>query len=91
MHSDDRVRLKHMLDAANDAVSFIDGRSRADLDGDKMLTLSLVRCLEIIGEAAGRSSDECRIACPRLPWQEMIGMRNRLIHAYFDINHDILW
>lgn len=56
-----------------------------------MLVHSLVRCLEIIGEAAARISDEGKAALPQIPWNSIVGMRNRLIHAYFDINLDTVW
>jgi uncharacterized protein with HEPN domain len=55
MRKADRVRLQHMLDAANEALSFIQGRTRSDLDNDRMLVLSLIRELEIIGEAASQN------------------------------------
>ena len=88
---DDRVRLLHMVDAAETALGFISGRQRADLDTDTMLRFALVRAVEIIGEAASRMSSECRERSPDIPWSLMVSMRNRLVHAYFDINRDILW
>jgi len=88
---DDSVRIRHILDAAREAVSFANGRSRADLDTDRKLNLSLVRLLEIIGEAARGISTQFRQAYPDLPWQSMVGMRDRLIHGYFDINLDVVW
>jgi len=87
----DRVRLRHMLDAARQALAFVDGRSKADLDSDAMLLLALTRAVEIVGEAAGKVTPEGRRTCPGLPWPEMTGMRNRLVHAYFDVDHDVLW
>jgi uncharacterized protein with HEPN domain len=56
-----------------------------------MLTLSLVKCVEIIGEAAGRISDEVRAGHPQIPWRDIVGMRHHLIHAYYDVNLDIVW
>jgi uncharacterized protein with HEPN domain len=91
MQKDDRVRLQHMLDAANEALTFIRSRIRADLDNDRMLVLSLMRELEIIGEAASQVSRETRSQISTVPWQDIIGMRNRLIHAYFDVDLDTLW
>lgn len=91
MRKDDRVRLRHMLDAANEALTFILGRTRADLDNDRMLVLSLVRELEIIGEAASKVSRETRSQKSAIPWQDITGMRNRLIHAYFDVDLDTVW
>lgn len=91
MRKDDRVRLQHMLDAANEALGFIQGKTRSDLDKDRMLVLSLVKELEIIGEAASKVSGEIRSQNSAIPWQDIGGMRNRLIHAYFDINLDVVW
>jgi len=91
MFEDDSVRIRHILDAAREAVAFSQGRSREDLDTDRRLNLSLVRLLEIIGEAARGISSEFREAHPDLPWKSMIGMRDRLIHAYFDVNLDVVW
>ena len=91
MDGDDEVRLLHMLDAAKEALSFVQGRSRSELDENRMLVLSLVKDVEIIGEAAYRISAESRGDLPSIPWADVIGMRHRLIHAYFDINLDVLW
>jgi uncharacterized protein with HEPN domain len=87
----DRVRLEHMLEAALDALSFASGRSRQDLAADRMLLFSLERAFEIMGEAAGKVSAEFRSANPEIPWADIVGMRHRLIHAYFDVNLDIVW
>lgn len=91
MRVEDGVRLCHMIEAAESAVQFIAGRQRMDLDADLMLLFALVRAIEILGEAASRISAETRGAHTGIPWQAIIGMRNRLIHAYFDINTEIVW
>jgi uncharacterized protein with HEPN domain len=80
-----------MLDAALEACSFIREKNRADLDRDRMLTLSLVKCIEIIGEAAAQVSEDSRRDVPGIPWSSIIGMRNRLIHAYFDVDLHRVW
>ena len=67
MRKDDLVRLRHMLDAAREAQEFARGRQRSDLNRDRMLTLSLVKCIEIIGEAAGRVGSETRSQYPQIP------------------------
>jgi uncharacterized protein with HEPN domain len=79
-----------MIEAAEKALSFIAGRQRADLDSDEMLRFALVQAEQIIGEAASRISPETRAAIP-LPWNDIMFMRNRLVHAYFDIDHDVVW
>jgi uncharacterized protein with HEPN domain len=91
MFEDDEIRLKHILDAAREAVSFTENRSREDLDSDRKLNLSLVRLLEIIGEAARGITEEFRQDHSELPWKSMAGMRDRLIHGYFDVNFDVVW
>jgi uncharacterized protein with HEPN domain len=91
MRHEDLVRLRHMRDAAHDALSFVAGRARQDLDSDRQLAMALVKCIEIVGEAANAVSQETRDQVPMLPWADMIGMRNRLVHGYYDINYDILW
>ena len=67
------------------------GRTRAELDTDRLLNLSLVWLLEIFGEAAGRVSAEERVRHPGIPWAEMVGLRNRLIQGYDSVDFDILW
>lgn len=91
MLKDDAIRLQHMLDAARDALSFVAGKSRVDLNTNRMLALSLVKSIEIIGEAASRVSPDCQAQCGGIPWPEIVGMRNRLIHAYFNVDLDIVW
>jgi uncharacterized protein with HEPN domain len=91
MRKDDLVRLRHMLDAARDAISFTRNATRKTLDSDRKLTLSLVKSIEIIGEAASKVSKESREQCPGVPWTDIVAMRNRLIHAYYDIDLDRVW
>lgn len=79
-----------MIEAGDAALEFARGRNRADLDSDRMLVFALVRAVEVMGEAAGRISPESRAAIPA-PWPQIVAMRNRLIHAYFDIDRTILW
>ena len=87
----DIVRLRHMLDAAKEAMEFAKSAQRSDLDTDRKLALSLVRLVEIIGEAAKQVSATSRELCPEIPWSNIAGTRDRLIHGYYDVDYDIIW
>ena len=88
---DDALRLQHMLDYARETIVLSKGRSRADLDSDRLFNLAMTRLVEIIGESAARLSEELRQAHSQVPWAQIIAARNRLIHGYDRINFDILW
>ena len=91
MRRDDAIRVRHMLDAAREALSFAKGKDRKNLSSDRMLTLSIVKSIEIIGEAASTVTPETRAHFPTVPWRDIVAMRNRLIHVYFDIDLDRVW
>lgn len=91
MQHEDRVRIQHMLDACSEAERFVTGRVRGDLETDRMLLFALVRCIEIIGEAASRVSDAGKAEAQPIPWRSVIAMRNRLIHGYFDVDPETVW
>lgn len=91
MPKNDAVRLKHMLDATREALGFVRGRSREDLQRDRMLALALVKSIEIVGEAAARVTPETQLRYPGIPWLDVVAMRNRLIHAYYDVDLDRVW
>jgi uncharacterized protein with HEPN domain len=80
-----------MLEAAREARHFAKGKTRSDIDRDRLLALALMRCIEIVGEAATNVSNECRETLPAIPWKSILGMRNRLVHAYFEIDLDVVW
>jgi uncharacterized protein with HEPN domain len=80
-----------MLDHAREAVELSGGRSRNDLDTDRQFALALVRLVEIVGEAAARVPQTVRQEITDVPWQQIVGMRNRLIHGYDEVDFDILW
>ena len=88
---DDLTRLKHIQQAAEEAISFVRGRNRNDLETERMLSLALVKLIEIIGEAANNVSIEKQNQYSQIPWRRMIGMRNRLTHAYFEVDLEIVW
>jgi uncharacterized protein with HEPN domain len=91
MNDNDLIRLRHMLDAAREAIRFIGGASRSDLDQNRMLVFALTRAIEIVGEAASKISKETQSQTSHIPWPQIIGMRNRIVHAYYDIDLDRLW
>lgn len=91
MRPDDLIRLRHILDAGREAMGFVRDRTRDDLDRDHMLVLALIKEIEIIGEAAYQLRDETKAKVTGVPWDEIVAMRHRLVHAYFDIDLDILW
>ncbi|MFQ5895627.1 MAG: DUF86 domain-containing protein [Nitrospinota bacterium] len=90
-HHSDIIRLRHMLDHAREAVELTQGKKRGNLDDDRLLQLGLVRLVEILGEAAGRVSKEFRGRHPSIPWEDVVSMRNKLIHEYDRVDLDILW
>jgi len=80
-----------MLDATAAALSFVENRQREDLDQDQMLLFALVRAIEVIGEAASKVGTDSRAELSDIRWSAIVGMRNRLVHAYFDVDRNILW
>jgi uncharacterized protein with HEPN domain len=87
----DAASLRHMLDHSREALALVKNKRRGDLDDDRVLSLALVRLLEIIGEAASRVSETIRNRYPEIPWSQIISLRNRLIHGYDSVDMDILW
>jgi uncharacterized protein with HEPN domain len=88
---DDTVYLRHILDAIQRIQEYITGISYDQFLGNVLLQDGVVRQLEIIGEAATRISVEFRDTHPGTEWGKMIGMRNRLIHVYFEVDLSIIW
>ena len=91
MEVKDSARIAHILEAAQDVKNFIQGKDRSSLETEKMLLYAIVRAIEIIGEASSKISSETRSQYPDLPWRDAIGMRNQLIHAYINVDLDIVW
>jgi uncharacterized protein with HEPN domain len=91
MKLDDKIRVQHMIDAADEVKSFVGDTSEQDFIKNRMLILSVIKEIEIIGEAASRISEVTKLKYPDILWQDIIGMRNRLIHGYFDVNVKLVW
>lgn len=91
MRKHDLVRIAHMIESGQDAISIAAGLSREEITADRIRWLALTRAVEIVGEAAFNISEQTRNQYPDIPWQDIIGMRHRLVHAYHDLNPGILW
>ena len=87
----DAIRLGHMLEVARRAVRHAQSRSRKELETDELFLHGIVHMLLVLGEAAARVSDDLRERLPSIPWREVIGMRNHLIHGYDDVEHETVW
>ena len=89
--NDDPTRLRHIIEAAREALGYVDGMDRNEFKASRPMQHSVVRCIEIVGEASSRLSAALREANPQIPWTDIIGMRNRIVHAYFDMDTEIVW
>ena len=85
-----KERLRDILDAIA-AIERHRGRDKAAFERDELLQVWFLRHLQIIGEAARALPEDVRALVPEIPWSEIIGMRNILVHGYFDIDTDIVW
>lgn len=90
-HSDNRQRLRHMLDAAEELQEFTVGKTYADMQADRGLQHICLHCLLIIGEAANAVDQDFRDAHTQISWRPIIAMRHRLMHGYFDVELSIIW
>ena len=86
----DKVRLQDILEAIEKIEQYTD-RGRQAFDTDEMLQVWVVYHLQILGEAASKISPELRIQYPDVPWTQIVGMRNILVHDYFGIDLDVVW
>ena len=91
MLKDDHIYLEHMLEAAQGILKRIIGVSKADYDRNEDLRIILVHLLQVIGEAARNVSPETCCKYPNIPWEEVIGMRHRLVHDYINVKYTIVW
>ncbi len=87
----DDDRIAHMIEACEQATEFVAGRTRTDLDHDRMLELALTKLVEIVGEAAKSVTEETRARYPDVPWSEASRARDFLAHHYFQLDLDRLW
>ncbi len=87
---DVKERLQDILQAI-DAIERYKGVNRKSFEQDEMLQVWFLYHLRIIGEAARALPEDVRALAPEVPWSQIIGMRNILVHGYFDIDTDIVW
>jgi len=87
----DEAYLLDILIAARKALRFVEGMTWEGFQQSELHQNAVMRPLEIIGEAARLVSQQTRQAHPEIPWEQMIGMRNRLIHEYFRVNLKTVW
>lgn len=88
---DDRIRAQHMLEAARDVATIAAGRSMDDLRTDMPMRRAMVNAIQEIGEAAAKISPIGRARINAIPWGVVVGMRNRLVHGYDEINVEVVW
>lgn len=83
--------VQDILDSVNDVGSFIEGMDFEEFIKDKKTIYSVVRAIEIIGEATKNVPEQIKKKYPDVPWKKMAGMRDRLVHEYFGVDLEILW
>ena len=87
----DRERLSHMLVAIERIERYTSGKSYEDFVADDMMYYAVVKNIEIIGEAANMLTSEFQNAHPETPWKQVKGMRNYIVHEYFQIDDIVVW
>jgi uncharacterized protein with HEPN domain len=91
MPRDDRVTAAQMLDAVRRIRAIVRGQTRDAFEADEVRQLALLHLIQVLGEAASRTTAAFRDAHPELPWAQMVAMRNRIVHGYDDVDPDIVW
>ena len=86
-----KVRLQHILDAAQEIMNYTEGIDFDTFSNNSMMYNACVRQLEVIGEASNRLTREIHEHNPQIPWRTIIGLRNILIHEYFGVDDKIVW
>jgi uncharacterized protein with HEPN domain len=87
----DRIRLTHMIEAADRAIRFCAGLTREAIEADEMRLLAVIKSIEIMGEASTKVSAGTKSRLPGIDWHGVRRMRNRMIHGYDTIDTVIVW
>lgn len=87
----DKVYLQDILDAISDIERFVRGVSSTEFMRSKEKQYAVIRALEIMGEATKQVSKDLRVKHPEVPWKDIAGMRDKLIHAYFGVKTELVW
>lgn len=87
----DRERLEHILAAIDRVVRYTAGKNYDDLVADDMMYYAVVKNIEIIGEAANMLTSEYQSTHPETPWKKVKGMRNYIVHEYFQVDDIVVW
>jgi len=88
---DPTLTLRQIVEFADEIAALLVSRVREDLDTNREFRRALERCVELIGEAATRLPEEWRASHPKIPWRQIIAMRNVMIHGYDVVVADVLW
>ncbi len=91
MSREDEVYLAHMLDKAREARALIRNKDRDAYDKDNALRLAVTHLIQIIGEAAAHVSIDFQESHQEIPWDNIIGMRHKIVHDYMGMDEDIVW
>ena len=91
MSKDDSAYIQHMLDAINVVEKYLGPKDFEDFKRDQLVQDGVIRQITIIGEAAKHISEATRRKHPKIPWQDVAGMRDKLIHAYFGVDLREVW
>jgi uncharacterized protein with HEPN domain len=87
----DDVYISHILEASQELSEFIKGIDKNNFLTNKVIRAATVRQIQIVGEAAKKLSDETKNAYPDIPWKDIAGMRDKLVHDYFGVDYDAVW